>query len=61
MDALKEASIKRIEQMPDGASIETIMYEINFIGQVMEGIKDAEQGRVISTEQLLKNIETWGK
>ena len=47
--------------MPDGASIETIMYEINFIGQVMEGIKDAEQGRVISTEQLLKNIETWEK
>jgi len=23
MDALKEASIKRIEQLPDGASIET--------------------------------------
>lgn len=61
MDALKEASIERIKQMPDGISLENIMYEINFIGQVLEGIKDADEGRVVSTEELLKEIGSWGK
>ena len=61
MDALKEASIQRIKQMPDGISIENIIYEINFIGQVLEGIKDADEGRVISTDELLKETGSWGK
>lgn len=61
MDALKEASIERIKQMPDGISVENIMYEINFIGQVLEGIKDADEGKVVSTEKLLKEIGSWGK
>lgn len=61
MDALKEASIKRIKQMPDGTSLENIMYEINFIGQVLEGIKDADEGKAVSTSELLKEIGSWGK
>lgn len=60
-ELLKEASIKRIEQMQNGASFESIMYEINFIGQVIEGIEDAEQGRVVSTEQLLKSFPKSGR
>ncbi len=61
MDVLKEASINRIKQMPDGISIDDIMYEINFIGQVLEGIQDADDGKVISTEELLKETGSWGK
>ncbi len=61
MDALKEASIERIKQMPDGIPLENIMYEINFISQVLEGIKDADEEKVISTEELLKEIGSWGK
>ncbi|RLD32413.1 MAG: hypothetical protein DRI73_07080 [Bacteroidetes bacterium] len=61
MDVLKEASINRIKQMPDGISIDDIMYEINFIGQVLEGIQDADDGNVISTEELLKETGSWGK
>jgi len=61
MDVLKEASINRIKQMPDGISIDDIMYELNFIGQVLEGIQDADDGKVISTEELLKKTGSWGK
>ena len=61
MDSLKEASINRIKQMPDGISIVDIMYEINFIGQVLEGIEDADNGNVVSTEELLKETGSWGK
>lgn len=61
MDALKEATIERIKNLPDGVSVEDIMYEVNFIGQVLEGLQDAEQGKVISTEELLSRVNEWGK
>jgi predicted transcriptional regulator len=60
MDALKEATIARIKKLPDGVSIEDIMYEVNFIGQVLEGLKEAEQGKVISTEELISRVDEWG-
>ena len=50
MSALKEASIEAIKRLPDNCISEDIMYEIHFIAQVMEGMKDAEEGRIITTE-----------
>jgi predicted transcriptional regulator len=37
------------------------MYQINLVAQVLEGVKDAEEGRLISTEELLARIEKWEK
>jgi len=37
------------------------MYEINFVAQVLEGLKDAEDGRLLSTEDLLAKVDQWGK
>lgn len=56
MDSLKEATIETIKRLPDGWSVEDIMYEINFIAQVMEGLKHAEQGNLITTDELLKRV-----
>lgn len=59
MDLIKEASIETIKRLPDGCTIEDIMYQINFIAQVFEGLQDAEKGRLMTTEQLLKEVEKW--
>lgn len=32
------------------------MYEINFVAQVSEGLKDAEAGRLLTTEELLSRV-----
>jgi hypothetical protein len=61
MDALKSVTIERIKKLPDGVSVEDIMYEIDFIGQVLEGIKDVDEGKTISTEELLARVDKWGK
>jgi predicted transcriptional regulator len=61
MDILKETAIETIKRLPDGCSIEEIMYEINFIAQVLEGLKDAESGQLMTTEELLNQVEKWGK
>jgi predicted transcriptional regulator len=61
MDLLKEATIETIKRMPDGSTVEDIMREINFVAQVLEGIRDADAGRLISTEELLSRVEQWAK
>lgn len=37
--------------------LKTSMYEINFVAQVFEGLKDAEDGRLLTTEELLSRVE----
>jgi len=61
MNALKEATIETIKKLPDDCTVEDIMYEIDFIAQVYEGLDDAQNGRLISTEELLQRVKTWGK
>jgi predicted transcriptional regulator len=61
MDKLKEATIESIKKMPDGISVEDIMYRINVVAQVLEGLKDADTGRTITTNELLKKVDEWGK
>lgn len=59
MTLLKEISIEAIKRLPDECKLEDIMYEINFVSQVLEGLRDTEEGRLISTEELLKRVEQW--
>ena len=59
MVLLKEVAIDTIKRLPDECKLEDIMYEINFVSQVLEGLNDAEEGRLISTEELLKRVEQW--
>ena len=61
MPLLTEVAIETIKRLPDESSLEDIMYEINFVAQVLEGQKDAEAGRLLTTEELLKRVEQWAK
>jgi hypothetical protein len=46
-----------LDSMPEGATWDKLMYEINFKDQVHEGLADVEVGRIITTEALLKRME----
>lgn len=35
------------------------LYEIDFVAQVFKGLQDAEKGKLISTEELLKRVDKW--
>jgi predicted transcriptional regulator len=61
MDLLKESTIETIKRMPDGSTVEDIMREINFVAQVLEGLRDADAGRLISTKELLNRVEQWAR
>lgn len=61
MQTLKDLTVEVLKNASPSASLEEIMYKINLAGQVMEGIKDADNGKVISTDELLKRIDSWAK
>lgn len=61
MASLKDVSIETIRRLPDACSLEEIMYEINLVAQVLEGVEDAEKGRLITTAELLSRVEQWPK
>ena len=61
MNALQQATIETIKNMPVDCSVDDIMSEVNFIGQVYEGIDDADSGKLVSTEELLLMVAQWGK
>lgn len=61
MGVLKEVTIEAIKKLPDECSLEDIMYKINFVAQVFEGLKDAEGGELLTTEELLNRVEQWAK
>lgn len=59
MNSLKQATIEVIKRLPDSCSVEEIMYEINLTAQVLQGLKDEEKGKTVSTEELLNRISKW--
>lgn len=61
MATLKDFTIEVLKNISPSASLEEIMYKINLAAQVMEGIKDAEQGNTISTDELVKRMDSWAK
>lgn len=61
MNLLKETTIETIKRLPEGCSLEDIMYEINFVAQVLDGLKDAENEKLLTTEELLNRVEQWKK
>jgi len=61
MNAIKETTIKSIQNLPDSCTVEDIMYEVNFVAQIYEGLEDSKQGKIISTDELFEKINTWKK
>ena len=59
MNSLKEVTIESIKRLPEKCNLKDIMYQIDFIPQVLEGMEDAHSGKSISTDELLEKIEQW--
>ncbi|RLC08846.1 MAG: hypothetical protein DRI24_22725 [Deltaproteobacteria bacterium] len=59
METLKQEALNVISKMPDTAEIDDIMYRLFVIDKVRKGQSAVKQGKVISIEDLKKEIEFW--
>ena len=53
--------IKTLSKFPDQFSIDDLVDKMILLDKIEEGIKDADNGNVISEEELDKRIEEWLK
>lgn len=59
MDTAKEVVRKMLDQIPDDASFEYIQYHIYVQEKIERGLRDIEEGRVLSEEEVEKRMSRW--
>jgi predicted transcriptional regulator len=55
----KEAALKLIENLPDDASLEDIMYELYFRARVERGLREVEDEKTVSHDEVMRDIAQW--
>jgi predicted transcriptional regulator len=59
MKNAKQSAIEVIENLPDDSSFEDIMELLFFLQKVESGLKDIDDGKVISHEDVKKRLDRW--
>ncbi len=59
MQATKQDALNTINQLPDNADMEEIMYRLYVLDKLRKGQEDVEQGRLTPADDLKHEIEKW--
>lgn len=57
----KEKIKALVDTLPDDATYDQILRELAFGEMVDRGVEDSRHGRVVSSEDMKKRIESWRK
>ena len=47
--------------LPENFTVDQIVEELVILNRIEEGLKDIEEGRVFTTDQVKKELKTWLK
>jgi predicted transcriptional regulator len=61
MTTAKEQIIQLVQQQPDDFSYQDIVRELAFHVTIERGLKDSDENRTISNEEMEARISTWSK
>lgn len=59
MPTLKEEAIRSLNDLPDNADMETMMYRLYVLSEIKKGQEDIINGNTISHEDLKKESQRW--
>ena len=59
MSTAKEQITQLVQLQPDDSSYDEIMRELAFHLMIERGLKDSDEGRTISNEEVELRIKTW--
>jgi len=59
MNIAKEEVRRMLDQIPDDASFEDIQYHIYVCQKIERGLRDIEEGRVISQKDIERRMSKW--
>jgi len=61
MATVKDELTKLIQDQPDDSSYDEILRELAFNLMVQRGLKDSDEGKTISNEEMGRRIRSWQK
>jgi predicted transcriptional regulator len=59
MDTAKEKVRRILDLLPDDATLEDIQYQIYVRQAITAGLRDVEQGHVVSQEEVERRMTRW--
>ena len=59
MQAAKQEALKTIDQLPDDADRDEIMYRLYVLDKIRKGQEAVEQNKTLTSEQLKREIDAW--
>lgn len=59
MQAAKQDALYTINQLPDTADMEEIMYHLYVLDKVRKGQDAVERGQTLTSEELQRDINSW--
>ncbi len=59
MQAAKQDALHTINQLPDTADMEEIMYRLYVLDKIRKGQEAVEQNRTLTSEELQREIDSW--
>jgi len=57
--APKQEALNTIDQLPDDADMDEIMYRLYVLDKIRKGQEAVEQGKTIISEELKREIDSW--
>ena len=59
MESAKEEVMQLLKNLPDNSTLEEIQYHLYVRQKIQRGIKDVEDGRIYTQEEMEKRMEKW--
>ena len=59
MQAIKQLALDTIQELPEDVDLDEIMYRLHVLDKVRKGQQAVDQGRVIDSEELERQMESW--
>ena len=58
-NSTKQVALKLIENLPDDASLEEVMYELYFRQRVDRGLRELDEGKTVSHAEIKRSLAKW--
>ena len=59
MNTVKQEVINILNKLPDDVDIDEIMYRLYVLDSIRKGLKDVEEGRTLTSEEVKQAIDSW--
>jgi predicted transcriptional regulator len=58
-ETTKDKAIEVIQRLPEDASFEDILYELELLARIERGFREAAEGKLVPHEEVVRRMSGW--